>query len=220
MRNVRREDWESLKPTIYGWGVVDVNYNVYSRKIVGGKVISFRSCGYYTDWQSILTRCLSEKCHNRQPTYSNCTVCESWKYLSNFIKWVDSQPNNDWINCIPDKDLLYRGNKHYSATTVVYVNQELNKFVTDSARARGTHMIGVTHQPQGSKINPYVSRCANPFIKNNTNLGRFKTELEAHKAWQAKKHECACKFADLQEDPRVAEALRQRYAPDKDWTKG
>jgi len=43
--------------------------------------------------------------------------------------------------------------------------------------------------------------------------------LDAHLAWKQQKHEYACLLADLQEDSRVADALRQRYAPDKDWTK-
>jgi hypothetical protein len=47
----------------------------------------------------------------------------------------------------------------------------------------------------------------------------FPTELEAHKAWQARKHELACMLADLQTDDRIASRLREMYAPDKNWTK-
>ena len=64
----------------------------------------------------------------------------------------------------------------------------------------------------------YRAYCNNPFKDKKLHLGSFITELEAHKAWQAKKHEYALQLADLQEDPRVADALRQRYAPYKDWT--
>ena len=68
----------------------------------------------------------------------------------------------------------------------------------------------------------YEAHCCNPFLPKNVSrslyLGRFKTELEAHKAWQAKKHEYALQLAELQDDPRVAEVLRERYAPDKDWS--
>jgi hypothetical protein len=65
----------------------------------------------------------------------------------------------------------------------------------------------------------FKGSCGNPFTGEGTYLGYFTDELACHKAWQAKKHEYACQLAELQEDPRVAQALRERYAPDKDWTK-
>lgn len=49
-------------------------------------------------------------------------------------------------------------------------------------------------------------------------MGVFPTELEAHLTWQARKHELSCMLADLQTDERIATVLRERYAPDKDWT--
>lgn len=37
IKNVRREGWESLKPTICGWGTVDTNHNVTRYEKIGGK---------------------------------------------------------------------------------------------------------------------------------------------------------------------------------------
>ena len=79
-------------------------------------------------------------------------------------------------------------------------------------------MIGCSFHKATGK---YMSRCMNPFSKyegQGRHIGIFNTELEAHKAWQAKKHEYACQLAELQADPRAAQALRERFAPDKDWT--
>jgi hypothetical protein len=42
-------------------------------------------------------------------------------------------------------------------------------------------------------------------------LGAFKTVEEANKAFLKEKHRFACMLADLQDDPRVAKALRERY---------
>ena len=39
------------------------------------------------------------------------------------------------------------------------------------------------------------------------------SEYEAHEAWKARKHEHACKLADIQSDVRVAKVLRTRYCP-------
>jgi hypothetical protein len=156
------------------------------------------------------------------PTYKGCTVCNEWKYFSNFIKWVDSQPNRDWQNCAPDKDFLVVGNKHYSPDTVIYIPRSLNVFITDRSNNRGHLMLGVTDKSYNSSKSPFEAKCNNPFTEGGyvgRYLGVFATELQAHKAWQAKKHEYACQLADLQQDPRVAKALRERYAPDKDWTK-
>lgn len=202
----------------FGWGVNDVNYTTQSFKVINGKRKQTWICPYYADWRCIIQRCFDNKLHKRLPTYEYCTVTEDWKYLSNFIRWVDSQPNKNWMNCQPDKDLLLSGNKHYSPETVVYISRYLNLFMLDSGKTRGVYMLGVT-PTLNNKKNPYQAQCCDPLRLNKKYLGTFPTELEAHKAWQAKKHEYACQLADLQDDPRVADALRQRYAPDKDWSK-
>ena len=167
----------------------------------------------------MIVRCYDVKTKKRQRTYKNCTVCDEWRYLSNFVRWVDSQPNRNWQNCDLDKDILFEGNKMYSPVTCVFVETSVNRFMIGSDEIRGDYMIGVKFTLNG-KSKPYLSRCSNPFNKERLNgyVGYFTTELEAHKAWQAKKHEYACQLADLQEDERVAKALRERYAPDKDRT--
>lgn len=120
--NIRRDDWESLTPTIYGWGVNDVNYNTAKRielPHINGKRRSkgVWVCPYYDDWVGVIERCFCSKFKTKWPTYQDCTLTEDWKYLSNFIKWVDSQPNKDWKSCALDKDLLVTGNKFYGLET-------------------------------------------------------------------------------------------------------
>lgn len=206
---------------VYGWGIVDVDYSVYKTeelpRVVGkrNQNITWR-CPYYVKWCGILQRCLCPKLQERHHTYKGCTVTEEWKYLSNFIKWVDSQPNGDWINCEPDKDFLSEGNKQYSPETVVFVSKKVNQFIVDSGKTRGECLIGVSHYPERAK-NPYLARCRNPF-GSSSYVGIYMTEIEAHKAWQARKHQHACHLADLQSDERIASRLREMYAPDKDWT--
>lgn len=204
---------------IFGWGVNDVDYSVTRSEVVNGKKKIVWICPYYRKWLGILTRCFCPKYQERQPTYKGCTVSEDWKYLSDFIKWVDSQPNRDWMDCEADKDFLSANNKHYSSDTVVFIPAKVNLFIIDRGNGRGNCMIGVCNKHYNSKKSPYEAQCRNPFNGERGYIGVFSSEIEAHKAWQAKKHEYACQLADMQEDDRVAKALRERYAPDKDWSK-
>ena len=201
---------------VYGWGVNDLDREVQKFVFVDGKHKVVWSCPYYNDWRHMLERCLNKNYQEKYPTYKGCTVCEEWKYLSNFIKWVDSQPNKDWQNCVLDKDLLSKEGRHYSPENCAYISGMLNGFLIDSKRRRGKSMIGACKN--NGQVN-YVAQCRNPLLVRQEYLGRFTTELEAHRAWQTKKHEIACILANRQEDERVAKALRERYAPDKDWTK-
>ncbi len=210
-----------MSKLVHGVGINDVEYTINKMITIGyinGKQIQKRvwMCPYYKKWTSLLKRCYSSKYQTKYPTYMGCTVDPEWLYLSDFIKWVDSQPNKDWQNCELDKDLLFNGNKHYGPETCVFVTKQVNYFTLLNESKRGEHMLGVSYS---SRIKHYRVQCRNPFIRADNQVGYFATELEAHKAWQAKKHEYACQLAELQDDLRVADALRQRYSPDKDWTK-
>lgn len=197
---------------VYGWGINDVDYLVQLFDKETNKLLW--TCPYYVKWKEILRRCFSSKKHQLNPSYRNCTVTHDWKTLSGFIKWVENQPNPNWRFCEPDKDILFLGNKHYGQNTVVFLSHDINSFVLDNKGKRGEYLIGVDFSKRSNK---FRSRCQNPLTKESDHLGYYATEMEAHKAWQAKKHEYACQLADLQDDHRVAKALRERYAPDKDW---
>lgn len=195
---------------VFGWGINDADYQVQLYDTLGDTLKRKWICPYYEDWYDIIRRSKSDKLKSERHTYRDVSVCEEWKYFSNFKKWVDSQPNKDWVNCQADKDILcYNKPKIYSPETVVYITESLNQFLKDRGNDRGKYKLGVSKQGNG-----YVAKCSNPFSNNNEDgryLGYFSTELEAHLAWKAKKHEYACVWADLQEDVRVSEVLRSIY---------
>lgn len=207
----QRKLHKNTNKSIYGVGISDADYTVQPN--VDGKMLV---CSFYRVWHSMLNRCYSSKLQDKRPTYMGCTVCEEWLTFSNFKSWMEQQ---DWVGKQLDKDLLVEGNKVYCPQTCVFVDRVTNSFITDSAKNRGKYMIGVVYFKPDNKSRPYRAKCNNPFTRKQEHLGYFATELEAHKAWQAKKHEYSCRLADLQQDSRVAEALRKRYAPDTDWTK-
>jgi hypothetical protein len=206
---------------IRGFGIRDVEYNVtiYKNSVDDKGKLKRKAvwvCPYYRKWTSMIERCYNPRALIKYPSYKSCYLAEEWKYLSNFIKWVDSQPNRDWQDCQLDKDFLVIGNRCYGPDTCLFTSRQVNNFATDSAKTRGDYLIGVSWNKRCER---FVAYCCDPFKLNARHIGYFDCEIEAHKAWQAKKHEYACALADLQDDPRVAQALRERYSPDKDWSK-
>jgi len=107
-----------------------------------------------------------------------------------------------------DKDVLIRGNTLYSPATCIFITREVNRFFNDHAASRGEYLIGATWHKRDNK---FIAACNNGKGKS-VHLGCFDTEIEAHNAWRAYKHALACKLADEQTDPRVADVLRSYYA--------
>lgn len=195
---------------VCGVGINDADYAVRKYEETGyvdgkRKQRLVWECPYYRAWVSMLKRCYSDKVQDKNPTYKGCSVSEEWLLFSNFRAWMLMQ---DWEGKQLDKDLLIEGNKVYSEGTCVFVTKTVNTFTLDRGNDRGEWMIGVNWHKGTSK---FRSRCRNPFTKKEEYLGLFTSELEAHQAWLNRKLELAKELAAIQTDPRVAEALINRY---------
>lgn len=134
----------------------------------------------YNSWCNMLRRCYCSTSNN-DPTYAGCTVCEEWKYFSNFKTWYDT----NYIEGFHlDKDILVENNKVYSPDTCRYIPQYLNSLLTDSCKARGKLPVGVSEsKPNTSsgKINStYQVHCQNGHKNRLTKT--FKSVEEAS-AW-------------------------------------
>lgn len=185
---------------VFGFGINDAGRPVSITK--NGRLVW--RCPYYIKWQNMLKRCYSRTSKIDDPTYADCVVDPEWQHFSSFIKWVDEQPNRDWVNCHLDKDLLVKGNKVYSPNTVVFISRVVNNFINTSDATCGYYWV--------DHAKSFRAKCANPLSKNqDSHLGYFKTELEAKTAWLKAKCQYAHKLAELQEDPRVVQALIERY---------
>lgn len=161
----------------------------------------------------MLERCYSIKLQERYPTYRGCTVSKEWLTFSNFRAWMVTQ---DFEGKQLDKDLLIEGNKVYGPETCVFVSGSVNRFTTDRGAARGEWLIGATWDKTAGK---FRSSCRNPFTKKGEYLGYFTCEQEAHEAWLKRKLELAKELAAIQEDPRAAEALINRYSNYRSYSK-
>lgn len=199
------------KKLVYGVGINDADYVVENRETidcVDGKQKRKKVwvCPYYQTWIDMLKRCYSDKLQERQPTYIGCTASEDWLTFSKFKAWMEKQ---DWEGKHLDKDLLFEENKVYSADTCVFVTPMVNTFTTDSGATRGEWLIGVYWYKASEK---FRAKCRNPFTKKQEHLGYFDCEQEAHEVWMKRKLELAHELAAIQEDPRVAKALIDRYS--------
>ena len=194
---------------VCGVGINDADYVVERRDTIEGNGGRKRTlvwgCPYYRVWKDMLTRCYSAKNQERLPTYKGCSVSEEWLRFSNFRRWMEDQ---DWEGMHLAKDILFEGNKVYSAETCVFVSGALNSFTIDSGASRGEWLIGVSWHKASSK---FRSSCCNPFTKKQEHLGLFLNEQKAHQAWLKRKLDLAHLLAAEQKDERVAKALIERY---------
>ena len=149
---------------VCGVGRNDVDYVVEKRETIrcaDGKQKQriVWICPYYQTWRGMLQRCYSTKLQERQPTYKGCSVSEEWLTFSVFKNWMETQ---DWEGNQLDKDILFEGNKVYSAETCVFVSGMVNNFTIDRGAARGEWLIGVYWNKRNGK---FQAQCNNPFTK-------------------------------------------------------
>lgn len=157
----------------------------------------------YSHWIGMLARCKSENSLKRHPTYSGCSVCDEWCYLSKFKEWFLKHYKEGWHL---DKDILVKGNKVYSPDTCCFVPHELNNLVLTRARRRGKYPIGVCYIKWGNRYGAFISSHG----KARKISGYFKTPEEAFYAYKEAKEAWIKEIADKwkeQIEPRVYEAM-------------
>lgn len=178
-----------------GFGVTDVDYPI--SRMADGKQVT---CNYYSIWKEMIRRCIGGR-----SAYKECSVCDEWKSLSNFKLWAEGKYKN---GLYLDKDILIKGNKTYSPNACCFVDRMTNNFTVNDQKSRGPYKLGATEFKRDGN---FKSQCCNPFTGLTEHLGYFDDPDDAHIAWRKRKHELACMLAEMQNDDRVAAALRVRY---------
>jgi len=180
---------------LYGVGINDVDYVTQHIDKYGNLI----RCPYYRKWAGMLERCYSTKSQITRPTYIGCTVSKEWQLFSNFKKWMMKQ---DYIGKDLDKDILVEGNKIYSKDTCCFVNQSINKLLTDSKAARGKYPVGVHLDKATGKYMVQVG-----INGKRRNLGLYTTIEDASNAYNLAKSKYIIEKANELTDIRVKEAL-------------
>ena len=175
---------------LYGVGIND---STHQTQMAGKGYI----CPVFLKWRNMLQRCYSSL------GYKDCTVCEEWKRFSNFQLWVDSLGvDKSKLNKLHlDKDLLSKGNKHYSPETCCFLPPRLNTFMTNSLQgAKGTSY----HKNRGK----FVTQINNPVTKKTEYLGYSETKEEGHVVWLKRKYELLEDLLILEDD--IPELLKSK----------
>ena len=167
---------------VHGFGVNDADYTV--QPTINGKR---EVCAIYSAWKNMIARCYSKNHQQQCKTYIGVTVCDEWKSFMAFRKWWIENHVDGWHL---DKDLL-TDNRQYSPKNCIYIPRWLNNFTIDHGLARGEWPIGV-HMERVSGL--FVATCNSPETLKRVTIGRFKTPIEAHLAWKAKKLEHAAQM--------------------------
>lgn len=197
---------------VFGVGINDVNYKIHIKEPTGevykdgsNKYRIVWRCPYYSKWVSMLGRCYDEKYLKKNPSYKGCTVCEEWKYFSNFKSWMEKQA---WEGKHLDKDLLAKGNRIYSPETCVFIDAKVNNFIASDYSSRGSNFLGVSVYNDKFRV-----RIQNILSGKYESFGLFNNEKDAAKVWLEQKHVLSCSLADSEyvDNEVVAEALRNRY---------
>lgn len=132
----------------------------------------------YLCWVSLITRCYKSSA-NSEHYFNICTVHEDWHNFQNFAGWYYKQRGCNKGYPL-DKDLITKGNKHYSPETCCLVPREVNNVIIVSNKNRQLP-AGVTIIKSGR----YQARIS---IENKTvRLGVYDTAKDAHEAYVRKK---------------------------------
>lgn len=199
------------KRLLWGFGINDVNSPTQEeiRREDGTREVIWR-CPFYQKWMSMVRRCYSETLHKQtSPSYRDCTVCEEWKYFSNFKVWMEQK---NWEGKHLDKDLLSPMSRIYSPETCTFVSLEVNEFMTSSKNARGKYPLGV-HYDNEKEL--FIAQCHSPVTRVQEVLGTFSNPEDAHEAWKDAKLSGAKYLASLEGNLDIGDILIKRYTFEK-----
>lgn len=184
---------DKLKCKIIGIGINDYD---------GLVKINNKNIQSYNTWRLILLRCYSEKEQIKCPTYRDCSVCDEWKYFSNFKRWFDENYIEGYAI---DKDILIKGNKVYSPETCCFVPARINSLFIKMKNNRGGLPIGVIYSK-----NKIRYRCCFTYKGKSTCFGYFDTPESAFYTYKQTKELYIKEIANEWKDkiaPKVYEAL-------------
>ncbi|MDX9668716.1 hypothetical protein [Pseudomonas sp. P8_250] len=192
-----------------GVGINDADYTVCVVESQGVSVTGQRIrkqvwiCPFYQKWKGMLTRAYNFSKFDTAQTYAGASVCEEWLTFTKFKAWMQ---RHEWENKYLDHDLLVPGSTEFNPDTTCLVSGTVNRFLNESAGARGRLPIGVTWDRVHC-----VLRSATKVAGKRIHLGNHSTVEEAFYSWLNAKQGLAQIVADDEADPRIKPAIIARY---------
>ena len=168
------------------------------------------NCKTYQLWVGLLERC-TKKMWAKYPTYDGVTCSDNFKHYTFFHEWCQSQIGFNYVDdgggsWHLDKDILIKGNKHYSEDTCVFIPQRLNKLLIKRDKHRGDCPLGVFFD---NSLLKFRARCSDVNGKQK-HLGSFTTPEQAFQAYKTFKEALIKQVAEQyksQIDHRAYQAL-------------
>lgn len=190
--------------TVWGVGYIGVGPYKFSKKVNGKSKFTKE----YSAWEHMLRRCYAQD-KGYGVGYEGCYVREDWHNFQNFAEWCSKQKYEESWHL--DKDILKMNNKVYSEDTCAFVPRYLNFSLSTKGSRKLTDFLTGTRFSNGE----YVARIC--FEYDEKIIGRFETEMQAHKAWQNAKVQVLYKYFDRYTKERFFNSLVADMYLDRIW---
>ena len=80
----------------------------------------------YNLWNGMLERCYSEKCHEKHPTYKNCTVWSRWLCFANFLEDLPKIKHYELWRDNPNSKISLNKDTYYAELGIITDCKEYN----------------------------------------------------------------------------------------------
>lgn len=184
--------------TVYGVGINDSTYQV---SVTENSKEVWR-CPFYKQWKNMLARCYSPAYLKQDTKRERGSVDSRWWSFMAFREWMINQ---DWENKALDKDLLIKGNQHYSPETVLFVDRAINALICE--RRQETGIKGVYKNGSGWRA---VVTQFDELGKSKQLSKTFRSKEEAHSAFVEMYKQSLTNYANIQIDEKVKQALLRK----------
>ena len=133
----------------------------------------------YKKWASMLRRCYNEEYHKTHPTYKDCTVCERWLTLSNFVEDVPKITGYDEEEFLNgylelDKDKKKDKNKHYIMKYCTWLPKPENISLANKGKQRSEETK--QKMSESSKGKRHTEETKRKMSENSAMKGKFGSE--------------------------------------------
>jgi len=133
------------------------------------------------------------------------SVLYDWRSLNVFKQWLTRPTSPYWHDKLP---VIALNETQYNPETVIFIAEKLYKLINNPPKLIGEHMPGVSFCRATKKFMARVRMDGKSVL-----LGRFDTDVKAHKAWRSHFVSQLESFINDHQDPRINDLIR--YHVDK-----
>lgn len=122
-------------------------------------------CKSFSQWSGMIKRATGSRFKEMKHTYNDCTVSENFKSFEYFHDWCFGQVGYGLDKFELDKDILIKGNKHYSEDTCCLVPKQINMLFVFASDKKSNLPLGVSYNKSNGYYVSCVSTCDGKIVK-------------------------------------------------------